>query len=53
VDFVGPEAARISRWFRVSTDADVDALAEFSLAILNKVFGHKSGGDLALTVHLP
>ena len=42
-----------SRWFRVSTDADVDALAEFSLGILNNVFGHNSGNDLALTVQLP
>jgi hypothetical protein len=42
-----------SRWFRVRTDADIDTLTEFSLGILNEVFGHESGGALALTVHLP
>jgi hypothetical protein len=42
-----------SRWFTVSTEADVERLAEYSLGILNEIFGHKPGSDLDVTVHLP
>ena len=41
------------RWFTVSTEQDVDALAEFSLGILNEVFGHKPGHELRVKVHIP
>ncbi len=42
-----------SRWFRVSAEADADALAEFSLGILNEIFGHIPNNELTLKVHLP
>jgi hypothetical protein len=42
-----------SRWFRVSTEADVDTPAESSLWILHGVFGHDPGKTLKLTVHVP
>jgi len=40
-------------WFDVSTPADLDALAELALAILERVLRHRCGHALRITTHVP
>ncbi len=42
-----------SRWFMVSDEADLRAIAELMLGLMNMVFGHQPGNALQLTVHEP
>jgi hypothetical protein len=41
------------RWFNVSSDEDILALAELALAVLSSVFGHRHGQPLAVKTHIP
>ncbi len=52
--FVWPVGKQnFARWFSVDTEADVDALAQFSLGVLNEIFGHAAGSPVSVTVHVP
>ncbi len=41
------------RWFNVSSETDVHAMAELALAILARVFGHRNGLRLTIKTHIP
>jgi hypothetical protein len=41
------------RWFNVSSEEDVHAMAELALSILGRVFGHRKGLSLTIRTHIP
>jgi hypothetical protein len=45
--------ANFLRWFKVSSEDDIQAMAEFGLAILARVFKHGSGQALEVKWHIP
>jgi hypothetical protein len=52
--FVWPNGTdNFLRWFNVSSEEDIHALAELALAILSRVFGHRKGLGLTIRTHIP
>lgn len=52
--FVWPTSkSNFLRWFNVSSPDDFQSMAEVALAILARVFGHRKGGGIMVTVELP
>lgn len=45
--------ANFLRWFQISTPEDCLALAELTLALLARVYRHRTGRPVKVTVRLP
>ena len=52
--FVWPNGTNnFLRWFNVSSEEDIRALAELALAVLSSIFGHRQGQNLTVKTHVP
>ena len=52
--FVWPNSeANFLRWFNISSEEDIQAMAEVALAILSGIFGHRPGRRVVVKTHIP
>ncbi len=54
VGFIWPtERTNYFRWFKVSSSEDLQAMAELALAMLERMFGYRTGKRMRVTSHFP